>query len=52
MRVNLGLDVRPETSPPVGEALAFASGQRLVAALRILDMAVVEAEIEFREVAL
>ena len=52
MRVSLGLDVRPEIRPPAGEAFALASGQRLVAALRILDLAVVEAEIEFHEVAL
>ncbi len=52
VRVNLGLDVRPLTSPPVCEALAPASGQCLVAAFGVFDFAVVEPEIKFHEVAL
>ena len=50
--MSLGLDVRPETSPPIGEALAGDAFEGLGGSLRILNIAVIVAKIEFAKIAL
>ena len=50
MRVIRGLDIRPETSPPIGQALALNALGGDGGALEIGDVAGVVSEIELAEV--
>ena len=47
LRERTGLDVRPDSSPPIGQALTFAAPKGSVAAFCIGDFAVVVTEVEF-----